>query len=161
MSKVPNIPYAELRQHFPLKAIVKKPALYESIGHPEKIPDANWDNTCAVRLSIALVGVGVPIAPGYLTIETGPHKGKRIESRQKTLSEFLRKRWGEPEKYAGGPAARKGIGRRQGVISFFQLYGPSDRQGHIDLVGPDSWDEPMCADDCYWSSVEVWFWPLK
>jgi hypothetical protein len=161
MSKLPTIPFAVLRQHFPAKATVNKAALYTGIGHIEKVPDANWDNTCAVRLSVALIGAGVAIAPGYLTIETGPHKGKRIESRQRALSEFLRKRWGEPEKFNGGAAARKGIGSRRGVISFFQLYGPTDRQGHIDLVGPDNWSDPVCADDCYWQSVEVWFWPLK
>lgn len=162
MSKMPNIPYAVLKQHFPAKATVKKPELYSSIGHPEKIPDANWDNTCAVRLSIALVGAGVAIAPGFLTILAGRHKGKRIESRQKQLSVFLAQRWGEPEKYKSGAAARKGISGRRGVISFFQLWGPTDRQGHIDLVAPDNWgDDLLCVDDCYWSSVEVWFWPLK
>jgi hypothetical protein len=144
-----------------LKASVNKAALYTLIGHPEKIPDHNWDNTCAIRVSVALVGIGFPIAPGYLAIESGPHKGRRIESRQRVLSELLRRRWGEPLKFSSGPEARKALAGHRGVISFFHLNGPTDQQGHIDLVAPNEWNEAICADDCYWQSVEVWFWPLK
>jgi hypothetical protein len=152
--------YSILAMQFPTKEAVGKRRLYELIGHPEKAPDARWDNTCAVRLSLALVRSGMNVAPGYLTIQTGPYKGKRIESRQKELSDFLRRTWGMPEVYTGD-TARQGIGQRSGVISFFSLYGGSDRQGHIDLVGPNRYAEAACADDCYWSSAKVWFWPLK
>jgi hypothetical protein len=96
-----------------------------------------------------LIGAGVAIAPGYLTILAGAHKGKRIESRQRQLSNFLEQRWGPPEKYKGGEAAQKGIGTRRGVISFFQLWGATDRQGHIDIVGPaGKWNELRYVDDC-------------
>lgn len=152
--------FDSLRMQFPAKATVGKAALYQLIGHPEKIPDHNWDNTCAIRLSLALVRSGMKIAPGYLTIERGPYKGQRIESRQRELSEYLRRVWGLPEFYASGEHARKGIGARRGVISFFSLYGGTDRQGHIDLVGPDRYGDATCADDCYWQSAKVWFWQL-
>jgi hypothetical protein len=161
MSKPPSLPFSVLRSNFPAKARVKPQELYESIGHPEKLAIAGWDNTCAVRMSLALVRSGIAISPGYLTINADKNKGARIESRQKRLSEFLARKWGAPEKYAGGAAAKKGIGKRRGVISFFQLLGPTDQQGHIDLVSPDDWTELACANDCYWGSVEVWFWPMK
>jgi hypothetical protein len=146
---------------FPRKDKVSRDALYLSIGHPEYISDARMVNTCGVRMSVALVAAGVPIQPGNLTAQGGKYSGRQLESGQARLSKVLLRLWGAPEKYAGGPAARKGIGKRRGVVSFFQLNGPTDRQGHIDLVAPDNWDDPVCADDCYWQSVEVWFWPLK
>lgn len=42
-------------------------------------------------------------------------------------------RVGEPEKF-GAARAFVNIGNRKGVISFYQLWGSFDRQGHIDLV---------------------------
>lgn len=160
MRKAPGIPFNVLRANFPAKARVTAHQLYESIGHPEKLAIAGWENTCAVRLSVALVNSGIAISPGYLSIKAEKNKGAQIESRQRQLSEFLARKWGAPEKYAGGPAAKKGIGTRRGVISFFQLLGPTDNQGHIDLVAPNDWNDLACANDCYWGSVEVWFWPM-
>lgn len=152
--------YANLRAQFPTRTAVGQRRLYELIGHPDKGIDARWQNTCAVRLSLALVRSGMTIQPGFLAIQAGPYKGKRIESRQLQLSLFLRRAWGMPETYTGD-TARHGIGQRHGVVSFFRLYGGSDRQGHIDLVDPDRWGDASCADDCYWSSTQVWFWPLQ
>ncbi|MEW6761365.1 MAG: T6SS effector amidase Tae4 family protein [Pseudomonadota bacterium] len=98
---------------------------------------------------------------GTLTSKGPQFKGARIESRQKQLSDFLRRRWGQPEKYKGSEAAKKGIGSRRGVVSFFKLLGDTDNQGHIDLVAPNEWGTLLCANSCYWGSVEIWFWPLK
>lgn len=156
-----RIPFAVLRKNFPSRTVVTGAQLYESIGHPDKATNGNWVNTCALRVSLALVRSGMPIAPGFLTIRGGPLAGRRIESRQKALSELLRKRWGEPERYKSGPEARLALAGRRGVVSFYRLHGGTDTQGHIDLLGPDSYGDAMCADDCYWSSIEVWFWPLK
>lgn len=153
--------YAVMRSKFPDKRSVLPEELYQWIGHPEYIGDGNMLNTCAIRLSMALIRVGVSIWPGNITVLAGGMRGRRIESSQRKLSRFLVGRWGEPEKYKGGQAARKGIGQRHGVISFFQLLGPTDQQGHIDLIAPDSWQTLICEDDCYWQSVDVWFWPLK
>jgi hypothetical protein len=154
-------PFAVLSAAFPRKATVSTEALYLSIGHPEYVNDGRMFNTCGVRLSVALVAVGVPIRPGNITVQAGKYVGQRLESGQARLSKVLLRLWGEPEKYPSGPTAQKGIGTRRGVISFYHLWNADDPQGHIDLVSPDSWDQPACADGCYWKSTEVWFWPLK
>jgi hypothetical protein len=154
-------PFAVVSAAFPRKDKVSAPALYEGIGHPEYAADMRMVNTCGVRLSVALVAAGVPIQPGNITVLAGPYAGRRLESGQARLSKVLLRLWGAPEKYASGPEAKKAIGSRRGVISFYHLWNAADPQGHIDLVGPDSWGEAVCADDCYWKSSEVWFWPLK
>ncbi|GAB3465575.1 hypothetical protein GCM10027321_30820 [Massilia terrae] len=41
------------------------------------------------------------------------------------------------------------------------IYGPGSTQGHIDLVEPATMSDLQCASTCYWSSAEVWFWPLR
>ena len=99
--------------------------------------------------------------PGPHGIKAGKFKGKQLEQGQKRLSDFMTRKFGKPEVYKSGNAARAGIGQRRGVISFFQLLGPTDTQGHIDLVAPDEWNALLCAGVCYWSAVEFWFWPLK
>lgn len=153
--------YEVLRAHFPQKGKVTTVQLYESIGHSEYGPDARMQNTCAVRLSVALAGAGITIRPGNITVLAGSRKGWRLESGQARLSNYLLRAWGEPERYASGPEARKAIGARRGVVSFYHLYGTTDQQGHIDMIAPDGWGEAACVDDCYWQSAEVWFWPLK
>jgi hypothetical protein len=153
-------PFSVLLGAFPLKTTVTKEALYLSIGHPEYVNDGRMLNTCAVRLSVALVAAGVPISPGNITVQAGKYVGRRLESGQARLSNVLLRLWGAPEKFAGGPSAKKGIGTRRGVICFHHLWNAEDPQGHIDLVSPDSWDQAACADDCYWKATEVWFWQL-
>jgi hypothetical protein len=91
----------------------------------------------------------------------GAYKGKRIETRQKKLAEFLRRRLGPPEVYKNGYAAWRAIRPRHGIISFYRLNGNWDNQGHIDLVEPATMNDLQCASACYWSSAEVWFWPLN
>jgi len=155
-----NIIYADFRKNFPDKATHTAAELYDSIGHHDKAINPNWRDSCGLRVSLALVAVHVVISPGFLTIKAGKYKGRRIETRQKVLSAFLVKIWGAPEIFIGGDAARKGMRGRHGVVSFFKLYGPTDTQGHIDLVGPDMYNDATCVDACYWQSVEIWFWPL-
>lgn len=137
------------------------PQVYDAIGHSELALDPAWHNTCAVRMSIALVGAGVRIrtGPARLRINAGPHKGEQLEPSQKVLSDYLLRVLGKPEKYPSGAAAKAAIGWRRGIISFFSLYGT--RQGHIDLVSVEDWGAVQCSVACYWEAREVWFWPLK
>jgi hypothetical protein len=153
--------FSVVRTAFPRKDVVTPAALFGSIGHPEYATDFRMANTCGVRMSVALVAAGVPIQPGNITALAGRYKGRRLESGQARLSHVLLRLWGEPERYANGPAAKKAIGTRRGVISFFHLWNAADPQGHIDLASPDQWGVAICADDCYWKASEVWFWPLR
>lgn len=158
--------YAALAAGYPAKPRIDTAALYTGIGHPEYANDYNMSNTCAVRVSIALLAAGIQPFPGHMTALAGRYKGRRIEQSQKRLSDFLRARLGEPEIYEGGYAAWRAIRGRHGIVSFYRIHGGGawDTQGHIDLVAPERMDDVMydlqCAGSCYWSSGEVWFWPL-
>jgi hypothetical protein len=111
--------FAVVDAAFPRKDRVSGPTLYQSIGHPEYATDGRMFNTCAVRLSVALAAAGVAIQPGNITVLSGPYTGRRLESGQARLSTFLLRRWGAPEKYSSGSEAKKAIGTRRGVISFY------------------------------------------
>jgi hypothetical protein len=162
-----NVPFEVVRAHFPDTVSISREELLQWIGRGDLIEDINFSNTCAIRLSMALLGAGFP-NPGAWPVLGGKFKGRAIETKQRKLSNWLVYHLGQPEKYAGGAAAQKGIGARHGVVSFFQLHGPSDNQGHIDIVMMDRWNKyQRCGNNnddaggCYWDSFEVWFWPLK
>jgi len=161
--------YAVLAAAYPRRPIegvphsgIDQAGLYESIGHKEFARDPRMQNTCATRVSMALLAAGVHPAPGNLTIQTGRFAGLRIETNQKALSKFLQRRLGEPEVYKSGYDAWSKIKPRHGIVSFFHLNGGDwDPQGHIDLVEPSSMGDLQCLGSCYWSSTDIWFWALK
>ena len=154
-------PFAALRAHH-LGRDVLIPQVYEAIGHPELALDPDWGNTCAIRMSIALIAVGMKIrtGPAKLRVKAGPYKGEQLEPSQRMLSDFLARDLGVPEKYKRGGDARNAIAWRRGIVSFFQLHD-GYRGGHIDLVSIEDWGALQCNGSCYWDSKEVWFWPLK
>lgn len=141
---------------------IDQAALYESIGHKEFAHDSRMQNTCATRVSIALLATGIHPAPGNLTVQAGRFAGLRIETNQAALSKFLKRRLGAPEVYTNGYDAWTKVKPRHGIVSFFHLNGGDwDLQGHIDLVEPTNMGDLQCLGSCYWSSTEVWFWPLR
>lgn len=157
-----RISFAILRANYPSKQSITKDDLYGSIGHKELAKDINWDNTCAVRVSLALIAAGVPV-PGHMRVNAGRYKGRRFQPGQVKLSNYLAQSsvLGTPEKYRGSATAIMAIRRRNGIISFFGLRGETDSQGHIDILFADEYGDPTCGNSCFWSASEVWFWPLK
>lgn len=152
-----------LSKNYPSKHDVTKEALFKEIGWDDLINNGNYADTCAIRVSVALIKSGIFIA-GRMAIKKGPHKGKLIEPGQGNLSHLLARasQFGEPEKYKGGAAGEQGIGTRQGIVSFWRLHPEyGDRQGHIDIVSPALGGVLRCGGACYWGSGEVWFWPLR
>lgn len=160
-------PYAAVRRHFPATDSVSREELYQWIGHSENIADANFYNTCAVRMSLALLGAGYP-NPGRYPIQAGKYKGRAIETQQVKLSAWLVRHVGKPEEFTSGRDAEAGIADRHGIVSFFSIDGGTERQGHIAIVARDRWGQYLrCGNEidgmatgCYWQSREVWFWPL-
>jgi hypothetical protein len=65
-----RVPFAVLKMHFPDKFNVSNEELYHWIGYPENIGKANFENTCAIRFSLALLGGGFP-NPGTWPIKAG------------------------------------------------------------------------------------------
>jgi hypothetical protein len=162
-----NVPFAAIRMHFPDEDSVTLDELFQWIGYPENIHNPNFENTCAIRMSLALLGAGFP-NPGIYPVKAGQFKGRAIETKQRKLSNWLVHQLGQPEKYNDGQEAQKKIGARHGIISFFHLHGPTDNQGHIAIVALDRWQTFRCGTEkdssptgCFWGAVEVWFWPLR
>ena len=150
-------PYALLHRHYPDPASVPAEELWRWIGHPENSHIKDWQNTCAIRISLALQGAGILLPSGFLRVEAGKYKGRKLEIKQAALADFLTREWGEPEKFGAGLLNFR-VGQRRGVIRFLQLWGPYDPQGHIDLIAPDAWQRLLCEGHCYLHSVECWFW---
>lgn len=155
---LPRPSYAALRAHYPDPYNVPAEELWRWIGYPEHVRDRAWENTCAVRMSLALAGVGILMPHGFLVVKAGKFKGRRLEIKQETLADYLTSIWGEPDRF---PTAivRASIGDRRGLIRFVQLWGPFDPQGHIDLISADEWQRLACeGGHIYWHAVECWFW---
>jgi hypothetical protein len=152
--------YSVLQRNYPDPRNVPIEELFQWIGHADKLNDANWHNTCAIRVSLALLGAGMIIPGGFLHVKAGKFKDRTLEIGQEALAALLTREWGEPEKFPGA-LARESIGHRNGVARFIQLWGPFDPQGHIDLVDAITWNQLACQGTCYWDAVEVWFWELR
>lgn len=142
--------------------IIKRPELFKEIGWDDLINNAAYENTCAIRISLALIKCGITIPDGRMQIKKGVYKGKRIEPGQAKLSLVLARAsmLATPEKFKAREH-ENGIGNRTGIVSFFHLMPGIYENGHIDLVAPHDGGPRKCASDCWWSSKEVWFWPLK
>lgn len=156
--------YALVQAHFPTPKDVPASKLFELIGHPEKARDPLWHNTCAIRISLALICAGMSIPAGLLYIKASSgvykqYKGRSLEIKQEALAALLTREWGEPDRF-GAALMLERIAGRSGVIRFLNLWGPYDPQGHIDLVAPDQWNRLACQGSCYQHAVEVWFWEL-
>lgn len=157
----PKPAYTLLRKNYPAPTEVLSKQLWGSIGHPEKASDPQWQNTCAIRLSLALLGAGMVIEPGFLEVKSGKFAKRMLAITVVGLSDYLTRQWGEPEKISGALAWER-IYNRMGVIRFVQLWGPFDPQGHIDLIGPTEKNRVAeCAGACFFHAVEVWFWELQ
>lgn len=163
-----KVPFTTLRMHFPDTDSVTREELYHWLGYPENINDPNFYNTCAIRISLALLGAGYP-NPGRWPIKAGKYKGRSIETQQRRLSIWLARQVGQPERFKSGQEAERLIGDRRGIVSFFSIHGDQNPQGHIAIVSRDRWGRYLrCGNEidgtptgCYGSSREVWFWPCS
>jgi len=153
--------FAMLRAHFPRRDLVDTAALYAELGWIDLVQNEAFRNTCATRMSLALIKAGMAL-PGRMAIRKGAFKGCRIEPGQQKLSMLLQRRTllGAPEKYRTGEGLAA-IGKRSGIVSFWQLYPDVGPQiGHIDIVYTGDDGLLCCGNQCYWGAREVWFWPL-
>lgn len=114
-------------------------------------------NTCAARVSLALLKSGVSFA-GRLTVKSGKYKGKKIETGAKLLADQLKMPhiFGRPDLIDPKKALRLLSGKK-GVVLFWKITGYNG--GHIDLIEPIN-SIQVCNSACYYSSQEIWFWPL-
>jgi len=157
-----RVPFGVLMKNYPSNRVVGRDKLFKQIGWDDLITNPGYGNTCAIRVSFALIRSGVTIPGGRIPIRTGPLKGKMIEPGQAKLSAILSRAamLGQPEKFSGSGMI-DGVGRRSGIVSFFRLTPGSYEGGHIDIVAPQLGGMQVCGSACYWTSKEVWFWPLR
>jgi hypothetical protein len=141
----------------------KRDVLFHEIGWDDLTNNPAYIDTCAIRMSIGLLGAGVTLPGARMLAKAGELKGRRIEPGQANLSGILTRLWGKPEKYKDEKAAKAGIGSRSGVVSFFRIkqLGIPTSAGHIDLTLPGLNGFQECARSCFFDAAEVWFWPLR
>lgn len=134
--------------------------LYDEVGYDYEVllkENPGYQNTCAVRMSLALLKAGVPFM-GRLQVKAGDFKGKHFEPGAKLLADQLAKPAG-----LGRPsvlqrqAARQFLSGKKGVVLFWKIDGYGG--GHIDLI--EAMNNPyLCNSNCFFESREVWFWSL-
>ncbi len=132
--------------------------LYTQLGWPDLVGKPAWVNTCAIRMSLALLHSKVPVV-GRLKIKQGDLIGKLVEPGQNTLSDWLVQRHGEPERYQTFDVNWRGklLGKR-GIVSFMRI--PNYSGGHIDLLSHKTTDA-VCSRSCFFDADEIRFWPLN
>jgi len=115
-------------------------------------------NTCAVRMSLALIKVGVHFT-GRLKIKGGPYKGMMIEPGAKLLADQLARPtlFGRPAIFSSRDAMTRLRGKR-GMVLFWKMSGYGG--GHIDLIEIATTAQ-VCHSACPDSSKEIWFWSLS
>ena len=139
---------------------VDKKRLYEEIGYDINAlvrQNAGYENTCATRVSLALIKSGVHFA-GRLRIKKGTHEGRFVEPGAKLLADQLSRSavFGRPQVLRPAEAVSHLQGRK-GVVFFWKITGYGG--GHIDLIETENAVQ-VCNSACYFSSQEVWFWLL-
>lgn len=135
--------------------------LFSEIGYEQKklvAQNPGYVNTCAVRMSLALLKSGVSIK-GRLPIKSGHLKGKYVEPGAKLLADLLAAPglFGRPKIYTPENFI-KSVNGKKGVVLFWKIAGYGG--GHIDLIDVANLTA-TCNSACYFSSTEIWFWELK
>ena len=140
-----------------------KTALFQQLGGgwPALIGNKNYDNTCTIRLSVALIGARLTI-PDDLALSDGGHKdaqGNNMIIRVPTAKLFLERMFGASvwgtSKEIGADLANGLIPAWTGVLLY--LVPNSNANGHVDL-----WSKDHCTIDCHIeyaraaTSVELW-----
>lgn len=117
-----------------------------------------YANTCAVRMSLALLKSGVAFV-GRLKVKSGPYKGNTIEPGAKLLADQLMKAhaFGRPLVYKPTDFLKNIVGKK-GAVLFWKVVGYGG--GHIDLIESSN-AATVCNSNCYFESKEIWFWELN
>jgi hypothetical protein len=122
--------------------------------------DGNWDNQCAIRMSVTLNG------EGSITVSSKTYSEPKCAHGHargaESLANWLWKRHlGRPTIYTSGATAKSALVDKRGIIFFkdcFTRAGSNDQSGdHIDLWRRGS---TKTYDDPSNKSKQVWFWEI-
>jgi hypothetical protein len=140
-----------------------KKVLFQQLGGgwPALIENANYDNTCTIRLSVALIGAG-QLIPDDLAQSDGGHKdaqGRNMIIRVPTAKLLFERLFGPStwsmSKTVGADIADGLIPEWTGFLLY--LVPQNNAHGHADL-----WNKDRCTIDCHnayaraATSVELW-----
>jgi hypothetical protein len=153
--------FSDMLHHYPHAGAWPRQKLFREIGWTDLANKKEYEDTCALRLSLALVGCNILIPHARFKLKNGALKNKWVEPGQAKLSATLEEIWGMPEVFDSELAAQHGIGSRRGVVSFYSIYGVGSHQGHIDLIWPAGNSFFNCAMSCYMGSIKIKFWQLQ
>ena len=116
-----------------------------------------FPNTCAIRMSEALVGVVPAIQAKFIAsgLNLCPHDYVRGAA---DLASVLRRAdvFGNYNAGFSNPGtAPQALAGKKGIVAYLNI--PNfDGQGHIDL-----WDGALPAGSAYWNADPIWYWALS
>ena len=116
--------------------------------------DQGWDNQCAIRMSICLIGAGFHLS-GY---KQGPLCKHGHARGAQSLGDYIWSQVRRPTIVPGGANARVKVNNKSGVVFFKDIAGFRNGIGdHIDL-----WDgKASKTGDYFEDCTEIWFWPAS
>ncbi len=154
--------FASLNQSYNTYNLLDTAELYRSLGWDDVVDKPEWQNTCAVRMHLALMDSAVLIA-GRFPVLKGTHKGKSIEVSQNRLAERIgiSGTFGKALVFSNAEFMKKEgysqVFGRTGIVSFQRM--PGYPGGHIDLL--DARSEWNCLRQCYFDAGEIRFWAVR
>lgn len=156
-----SVNFSDLWNAYPTAPTKKELFLQLGGGWPALIGNANYDNTCTIRLSVALIEAG-QLIPDDLAQSDGGHKdaqGRNMIIKVPTAKQLLERLFGlstwSMSKAVGADIADGLIPAWTGVLIY--LVPQSNANGHADL-----WKKERCTIDCHnayaraATSVELW-----
>jgi hypothetical protein len=152
--------FDHLKKNYPVES---REALFRALGGgwPALIPDPErkYQNTCAIRMSVALKRSGVAIPGAYAEMKQGD--GTPIVIKVKTMQKLVASLYGEPwgmSKPPGIPLKASDIPNKTGIIVYHA--GWSDATGHFDLwTGRGFVGKGNLGDVAEGFDIALWFVP--
>ncbi|ENG2553748.1 TPA: hypothetical protein MYP81_005231 [Citrobacter farmeri] len=141
---------------------VESKEFYAGIGYDQGKLGVQFENTCAARMSVALIKSGVKFNGRLLPIKEGKWKGVRLETGAKNLADELSRSsvFGKPAIWRDPAKFQTELGNKRGVVFFWKIDGYNGGSGsHIDLIEPAS-AGAVCHSHCYFNCKQIWFWEL-
>lgn len=154
-----------------------KATLLKEIGWDEFIDDDSYNNTCAIRMSMCLLGCGVNVSgPARMRALKGKYKGKNIAIKQDALSEYLALNWGAPVKMPiitekEQIKAKQSLVGKAAFISYWKIdgynVGGGVEGGHIDIIklarvgDTTTVNQYVGSDEYFKKAKSIWYWVMS
>ncbi len=149
--------FEQLKSSYP--SMVKEDFFRELGGQwPDLVDHPNYQNTCAVRLSVAWKGAGLSIPQRFKEAQDGA--GSPLVLKVRMMRDLVVSEYGQPDwgmsKQPGVPINSSDIPRSSGIIAYHANWGHAT--GHFDL-----WDKTGFVGSGNFSdiqdghAIEMWF----